>query len=283
MDYLSLDPLLRAALQEDLGHGDLTTDAIAASCGSKAGLAGNLAHIEAREEFVLAGWCVFRRVFQLLGRVEDEVHFREGMKVKPTTIGILRADPVLLLKGERVALNFLQRLCGIATVTRKYVDLIAHTRAKVLDTRKTTPLWRGLEKYAVRMGGGHNHRHGLDDGILIKDNHIVMAGGVKAAIEACRHRRGHLQKIEVEVTNLKELEQAISTEVEIVLLDNMTADEVREAMRLAKGRCLVEVSGGVNENNIVQYAEAGVDFISLGALTHSYRASDVRMLLQSDA
>lgn len=280
MDFLSLDPLLQAALQEDLGEGDLTTDAIANRL-PKAPVAAKVARIEAKEELVLAGWPVFRRVFQLLGEVEDEVRFKEGVRVNRTTIGILRANPSLLLKGERVALNFLQRLCGVATVTRKYVELIAHTGARVLDTRKTTPLWRSLEKYAVRMGGGHNHRHGLDDGILIKENHIVMAGGVEEAIDACRNREGQAQKVEVEVTNSKELEQAVSAGADIVLLDNMTVEAVREAVRLARGSCLFEVSGGVNEANIVSYAETGVSFISLGSLTHSCRASDVSMLLQS--
>lgn len=274
MDFLSLDPLLRAALQEDLGRGDITTDAVVPPASR------GLARIHAQEALVLAGWPVFLRVFQLLGKVEHEARFEEGQKVEGGLLGVLRAEAAVLLKAERVALNFLQRMCGVATLTRRYVELVAHTGTRILDTRKTTPLWRDLEKYAVRAGGGHNHRMGLDDGILIKENHIAMAGGIAAAVRACRERCAHLRKVEVEVRNLQELVQALEAGCEAALLDNMAVDEVREAVRIAPGRCLLEVSGGVNENNVVQYAETGVDFISLGVLTHSYPASDISMLVE---
>ena len=287
MDLLSLEPLLKAALQEDLGHGDLTTEAISkGSAGNSSGVSF-LARVEAREELVLAGWPVFRRVFQLLGKVQDEVNFSEGSEVGTVTIGVLRAENSVLLRGERVALNFLQRLCGVATTTRKYVDLVAHTPVKLLDTRKTTPLWRSLEKYAVRMGGGYNHRQGLDDGILIKENHLAVAGGIEAAVQACRNResrnrKDRLQRIEVEVRTVRELEEAIGAGADSVLLDNMAVDDVQRAVQITKGRCLLEASGGINENNVVQYAQTGVDFISLGILTHSYRASDISMLLEPE-
>lgn len=280
MDFLDLDPLLRQALREDLGRGDITTDAILERSGSLKGGAQVQAKIVANEEFVLAGWPVFVRVFQLLGDIEGEAYFEEGSSVGRETVGKLSGAPSVVLKGERVALNFLQRMSGVATQTRKYVSLIAHTRAKVLDTRKTTPLWRTLEKYAVRIGGGHNHRFGLDDGILIKENHIAIGGGIEAAINACRSQSAHLHKIEVEVKNLEELGQAISAGADVVLLDNMTPRQVEEAVKIANGRCVLEVSGGVRESSIIEYAETGVDLISLGVLTHSYRSVDMSLLLE---
>ncbi len=283
MDFLSLDPLLKAALQEDLGRGDGTTEAIVDWDAQDRSEVRFLARIEAREELVLAGWPIFRRVFELLGEVEDEVCFKEGSRVGAATIGLLRGRNSVLLKGERVALNLLQRLCGVATTTRRYVDLIAHTPVRLLDTRKTTPLWRSVEKYAVRMGGGHNHRQGLDDGILIKENHIAIVGGIQAAIQACRNRQSHLQRIEVEVRTLSELEQGIGAGADIVLLDNMSVEDVQKAVKVAKDRCLLEVSGGIDENNVVRYAQTGVSFLSLGILTHSYRASDISMLLEPEA
>lgn len=279
MDFLGLDPLLRTALQEDVGRGDITTDAILEGRSVQNAKRTAEARILAREEFILAGWPVFLRVFQLLGNVESEVYFREGERVAEC-IGTLRGETSVLLKGERVALNFLQRMSGISTLTRKFVDLIAPTGVRLLDTRKTTPLWRSLEKYAVRLGGGQNHRLGLDDGILIKENHVALAGGIPAAIEACRNRSRHLQKIEIEVRSIEELRQAVEAGAEVVLLDNIPVDEVRRAVQVTDGRCLLEVSGGVDESNIVQYAETGVDFVSLGKLTHSYRSVDISMLLE---
>ncbi len=279
MNFLGLDQLLRAALQEDLGRGDITTNAILDGWPVQKAKGTANARILAREEFVLAGWPVFLRVFQLLGNVESEIYFHEGERVVES-IGTLRGETSVLLQGERVALNFLQRMSGISTQTRKFVDLIAPTGARLLDTRKTTPLWRSLEKYAVRLGGGQNHRSGLDDGMLIKENHIALAGGIRAAVEACRNRSCHLQKIEIEVRSVEELQQAIEAQAEVVLLDNMPVDEVRRAVQVTDGCCLLEVSGGVDESNIVQYAETGVDFVSLGMLTHSYRSVDISMLLE---
>ena len=280
MHFLGLDPLLTAALQEDLGRRDVTTESI---LGSKQSSLPSQARLVARQRLVLAGWPVFQRVFQLLGELQSKVHFSEGEEVRSgQEIGLLWADGRVLLQAERVALNFLQRISGVATQTRRLVQRVAHTRVRILDTRKTTPLWRSLEKYGVRIGGGYNHRLGLDDGVLIKENHIALAGGFKQAVRACRQQLGHLQKIEVEVRNLQQLAEAIDCKVEVVLLDNMEVEQVRGAVEMVRGACLLEVSGGVNEGNIVPYAETGVDFISLGCLTHSYAAVDVSLLIEPD-
>ena len=278
MNSLNLDPLIRLALQEDIGSGDITSEAVL----EQSSLADSIleASVVAQETFTLAGWPVFLQVFQLLGPVEGESQIAEGDLVQPGLLGSIRARPSVLLQGERLALNFLQRMCGVATLTRKCVDLVAPTKVRILDTRKTTPLWRTLEKYAVRMGGGKNHRLGLYDGVLIKENHIVLAGGITQALEACRRRLNHLQKIEIEVTSLRELEEALEAGAEAVLLDNMEPETVTEAVALARGRCQLEVSGGVHESNLLQYAQAGVDFISLGALTHSHRAADISLDLK---
>ncbi len=278
MDFPSLDPLLKLALAEDLGGGDITTDAVLKGTGSPLRFQGTLI---AKEELVLAGWPVFIRVFQLLGDVEGQPRFEEGALVSGGAIvGTLKGAAPLLLKGERVALNFLQHMCGVANLTRSYVERVAHTRAKVLDTRKTMPLWRALDKYAVRMGGGHNHRLGLYDAILIKENHIAVAGGVQEAIEACRGAVADQHKIEIEVRNREEISQALGAGADILLLDNMTPEQVRDAVGMVEGRCLIEVSGGVNKSNIVQYAEAGADWVSSGVLTHSSPSSDLSLILE---
>ena len=280
MDFLSLDPLLRQALQEDLGRGDVTTEAILQS-NPRADRV-RTAQVLARRRMVLAGWPVFIRVFQLLGPVSGQARYGEGDWVEPGCLGTLEGSVSTLLKAERVGLNFLQRLCGIATQTRGCVDRVGSSRVRVLDTRKTTPLWRNLEKYAVRAGGGQNHRMGLDDGVLIKENHIAAAGGVRAAVEACRERSGHLQQIRVEVTNQEELDVALDAGVDVVLLDNMPVEEVRRSVAACAGRCLVEASGGITRQNLQAYAETGVDFISMGSLTHSVASSDISLMLDPD-
>jgi nicotinate-nucleotide pyrophosphorylase (carboxylating) len=189
----------------------------------------------------------------------------------------------MLLSAERVALNFLQHLSGVATVTRQYVQAVAGTRAKIVDTRKTTPGLRMLEKYAVSVGGGSNHRMGLDDGVLIKDNHLAMAGGVVEAVRRAREAAGHLHKIEVEVATLEQVKEALGARADILLLDNMTPETVAQAVQIARERegegddrrTLLEASGGINLSNVRQYAEAGVDLISIGALTHSAPSVDI--------
>lgn len=277
MDFLSLDPLLRQALQEDLGRGDITTEAILQANPRADGV--GTARVLARQRMILAGWPVFLRVFRLLGPVTGQARYGEGDWVEPGCLGTLEGPVSTLLQAERVALNFLQRLCGIATRTRGCVDRVGSSRVRVLDTRKTTPLWRNLEKYAVRMGGGRNHRMGLDDGVLIKENHIAAAGGVRAAVEACRERSGHLQQIRVEVTNQKELDAALDAGADAVLLDNMTVEQVRRSVAACAGRCLVEASGGITRRNLQAYAETGVDFVSMGSLTHSVASSDISLML----
>jgi len=278
MNFLSLDERLNDALREDLGRGDITTDAIIRSIGARSSKA--TAQVIAKEGMVLAGWPILARVFRLLGSVEDEVLFGEGECVgKDQTIGYVRGEPATLLKGERVSLNIIQRMCGIASETREFVSRVSHTRAKILDTRKTTPLWRDLEKYAVRCGGGYSHRQGLDDGILIKENHSAVAGGIAKAIQACRETGSHLHRIEVEVRDLNEVREALSARADIVLLDNMSVEQVKEAVQVIGGQAQIEVSGGIRKDNVTGYAEAGADFISLGALTHSYRSRDISILL----
>ncbi len=277
MDYLELDQRIREALREDLGRGDITTGAI---LGFPAKPIEARAAVVAKQELILAGWPVFTRVFQLLGAVQSACGFPEGERLGPGGIGWVSGDAGLLLQGERVALNLLQRMCGIATATRRLVDLVAHTKTRVLDTRKTTPLWRSLDKYSVRAGGGRNHRMGLDDAVLIKENHIALAGGVEAAVVACR-RASHLHKIEIEVRDSDELERAIAAGADIVMLDNMTPAQVQAAVVQCGGRCSLEVSGGVNEETIVAYAETGVDFVSVGGLTHSFHSADISMLIET--
>ncbi len=277
MDYLELDERIREALREDLGRGDITTGAI---LGFRSGRIQARAAVIAKQELVLAGWPVFTRVFETLGAVESRCAHREGEKIAPGTIGWVGGEADLLLKGERVALNLLQRMCGIATATRRLVDLVSHTKARILDTRKTTPLWRSLDKYAVRIGGGRNHRMGLDDAVLIKENHIALAGGIEAAIAACREA-SHLHKVEIEVQDASQMERAIAAGADVVMLDNMSPAQVREAVVRCDGRRPLEVSGGVGEETIVAYAETGVDFISVGSLTHSFRSADISLLIET--
>ncbi len=274
MDFLSLDPLLEGALQEDIGRGDITSEAIRRAI-PQSGQSDVQAVVICREPVVVAGWPVFIRVFQLLGEVDVVSAPGEGCHLAPGEIGRLRADPFLLLKGERVALNLFQRTCGIATHTARLVEMVSHTEVRLLDTRKTTPLWRDLEKYAVRTGGGHNHRWRLDDAVLIKDNHIEIAGGVAAAVKACRGSGPHLCRVEVEISSLDQLEEAVDAGADVVLLDNMSPAQARQAVARAASNCQLEVSGGITAENLVAYAETGVDFISIGALTHSVRARDV--------
>jgi nicotinate-nucleotide pyrophosphorylase (carboxylating) len=237
----------------------------------------------AKQDFILAGLEIADAVFtsfdpylQIESAVGDGEEIKAG-KVFARATG----DAQVLLAAERVALNFLQRLSGIATITRKYVAAIAGTNAKIVDTRKTTPGLRILEKYAVTVGGGHNHRLGLDDGVLIKDNHLAMAGSMVEAVRNARAAAGHLHKIEVEVATLEQVAEALDAKADILLLDNMKPETVRQAVEIVRKRephdrrTLTEASGGINLDNVRAYAEAGVDLISIGALTHSAPAVDI--------
>jgi len=254
------------ALREDLGsRGDITTGATVPAQATA------LATFGARRDGVISGLDVAAEAFRSVDpAVVFEPLVRDGDRVAPGSVvarvsGAARA----ILTGERVALNFLCHMSGIATLTRRYVDAVAGTRARIIDTRKTTPGLRAFEKYAVRCGGGANHRSGLYDAILIKDNHIVAAGGVEAAIESARAHAGHMVKIEVEVDDLASLEAALKHPIDAVLLDNMDVTVLRQAVKLVAGRVITEASGGVNLDTVRGIAETGVDLISVGALTHS--------------
>jgi len=269
-----VDRLIRTALEEDIGPGDVTTAATVTP--------GTLARAElvAKEEFLLAGIGVARRVFELLdAEVAFECLVADGLAVKRgEVLAWLKGDAASLLQGERVALNLLQRLSGVATLTAQFVKETAGTSATIVDTRKTTPGLRALEKYAVRVGGGGNHRMALYDGVLIKENHVAAAGGITTAVTRARRHAPHTLKIEVEVRTLQEVAEALAAGADILLLDNMDLAQLRAAVELVGGRAVTEASGGVNLDTVRAIAETGVDLISVGALTHSYRSVDISML-----
>lgn len=267
-----VEPLVRAALVEDLGRaGDLTTDTLI-DAGATATV-----RIVARDHGALAGLDCARIAWRLVDpRIEVEVHLPDGSRVVPGSVIATATGPARgLLTGERVALNFLGQLSGVASATRRIADVIAHTDALIADTRKTVPGLRALQKYAVRCGGGANHRFGLDDAILIKDNHIAVAGGIAAAVDRARAAVGHMVKIEVEVDSLAQLEELLRTPVDAVLLDNMEPPTLARAVALVDGRMTTEASGRITLDTVVPIAEAGVDLISSGALTHSCAVLDV--------
>ncbi|NLJ26922.1 MAG: carboxylating nicotinate-nucleotide diphosphorylase [Deltaproteobacteria bacterium] len=268
-----LDALLWMAIQEDLEHGDVTSETVI-----EAQMLGT-AVVVGREPFVLSGSQAFCRIFQLMDSAVDVKRlFQDGESI-PSDIPVfeIRGRVRTLLTAERTALNLLQRLCGVATLTRRMVDALEGTSCRLLDTRKTTPLWRTLEKEAVRHGGGFNHRFGLSDGVLIKDNHIGAVGSVGEAVRRARRGAPHTLKIEVEVENLDELEEALEEGADIVLLDNFPLDRLKEAVIRNRGRALLEASGGITLERVRAIAETGVNFISSGALTHSARAIDLSL------
>ena len=270
-----IDRLIKLALEEDIGIRDLTTSAIV-----DRGTEGN-AHVIAKEDMVLAGIEVFHRIFMVLNsKARLNKFFKDGEHVRSDDIiAEIFCDVSDLLMGERVALNFLQRLSGIASLTHMYVEKIKGYNAQVVDTRKTTPGWRTLEKYAVKMGGGKNHRSGLFDGVLIKDNHIKACGGIRSAIEKAKENIPHISKIEVEVSDLNQVREAVDSGADIIMLDNMDIAEMEKAVQLINKRAVVEASGGVNLDTIADIAKTGVDLISVGALTHSARACDISMTI----
>jgi nicotinate-nucleotide pyrophosphorylase (carboxylating) len=269
---LLIVPAVHAALAEDLGRaGDLTTEAtIDADARARVVIA-------ARQAGRVAGIAFARHAFRALDA--DAVFTAgagDGSDVAPgDVIATIEAKTRALLSAERVALNFTGRLSGVASLTAQYVKLVDGTGARIADTRKTTPGWRAFEKYAVRCGGGANHRFGLDDAILIKDNHVAAAGGVAAAIARAKAYAGHMVKVECEVDSLAQLEEALAAGTDLVLLDNMTPDMLREAVRITNGRATLEASGGVNLGTVRAIAESGVDMISVGALTHSAPVLDI--------
>jgi nicotinate-nucleotide pyrophosphorylase (carboxylating) len=267
-------------LAEDIGRGDITTTATVPVDTRGYG------RFLAKESLVLCGLDVAEAVFFQLDPDSSEIEttFNEGDEIEAGTVfATLKGYADVLLVGERTALNLIQRMSGIATLTREYVNAVEGTGTVIVDTRKTTPGLRMLEKYAVTVGGGKNHRMGLDDGVLIKDNHIALAGGITAAVQAAKHRVGHLHKIEVEISNWAQLREAILAGAEIVMLDNQTPEEAAKLVGMARDMnpaVLIEASGNMSLDRVRSYAEAGVDLISVGRITHSARAVDISFKIQ---
>ena len=271
LPHEAIAQVVALALAEDVGAGDLTSQSVVPE------QARLRATLTAREPLTLAGMPIVHEVYRQLGdpeAVDDAI--QEGLQVETgEVLGVVETNARLALTGERTALNFLQRLSGIATLTRTFVDEVAGTGARILDTRKTTAGLRAFEKYAVAMGGGVNHRFGLFDAILIKDNHVAAAGGVAAALRGAQTAHPNDLRIQIEVDTLEQLDDALAADAEFVLLDNMTPAQVQTAVRRTAGRARIEVSGGVTLGNVRAYAETGVDDISVGSLTHSARAVDI--------
>lgn len=272
MNWLIVDNIIKEALNEDCPFGDVTTEAIVdkdSTC---------TVDLISKEEGIIAGIEVFSRVYHILQDVEVTFFIKEGERVKKNQIiGKIKGNTRKVLIGERVALNLIQRLSGIATLTNKFISKLENTKTKLLDTRKTTPNLRILEKYAVSIGGGNNHRFNLSDGILIKDNHIDAAGGIKEAVFKAREYAPFVRKIEVEVETLNEVKEALQCGVDIIMLDNMDIDTLKEAVSLIGNRAKTEASGNVTLDNIEEIAKTGVNYISSGYITHSYKAFDLSM------
>ena len=268
-----IDQIVALALFEDSGLGDVTSESILPGSRKGRGV------IKAKQDCILAGTDVARRTFQVLDPdVRLQFFFKDGDAVSSgDEVLSAEGDLLSLLKAERVALNFLQRLSGIATLTRKYAAALEGYSTRLTDTRKTTPGWRRLEKAAVRSGGGYNHRFSLYDGILIKDNHIAVAGGISAAVQAVKKRSSHLMKIEVEVTTMDQVDQALAAGADVIMLDNMSCADMAEAVTRIHGQALVEASGNVSLETLKDIAATGVDVISCGALTHHAVSVDLSM------
>lgn len=272
LNYLIVDKIIKDALKEDIPYGDITASSIVTS-GSKA-----KASLIAKEDGIICGLPVFERVFTILGDVTFKSFINEGSSVtKGDIIGELYGDALNILMGERIALNLLQKMSGIATLTNKYVKKLEGLNTKLLDTRKTTANLRILEKYAVKIGGGHNHRFSLSDGILIKDNHIGYAGSIKNAIKLAKENSSFIRKIEVETECKEQILEAIEAGADIIMLDNMTPNQAKEMVKLIAGRAITECSGNITLDTIRSYALSGVDFISSGELTHSVKAFDISL------
>ncbi|MFQ5560952.1 MAG: carboxylating nicotinate-nucleotide diphosphorylase [Nitrospinota bacterium] len=273
MMHFIADGLIRSALREDIGTGDITTQSIIP------GEAKGVARVIAKENFVLCGVAIFKSVFSAIDQsVQVKTLKTDGDTVQNRDTFLEVQGPMRsLLSGERTALNFIQRLSGISTLTRRYVEELHGTGCTVLDTRKTTPGWRTIEKYAVLKGGAKNHRKGLFDGILIKDNHIQAAGGVKQAISLARKGAGPYLRIEVETQSLSQISEALVCGADIIMLDNMPLQKMQEAVEFISGKTMTEASGNITIENARAVAQTGVDFISVGALTHSARSVDISM------
>lgn len=270
---LNADELILSALREDITSEDITTNSVMREY--------QLGEVEliCKQDGVIAGLDVFKRTFELLDS-KTEVTFtkKDGDTVKNgDKIGVVRGDIRVLLSGERTALNYLQRMSGIATYTRSIADLLKGSKTKLLDTRKTTPNMRVFEKYAVKVGDGYNHRYNLSDGILLKDNHIGAAGGVKEAVQMAKEYAPFVRKIEIEVENLDMLKEALDAGADIIMLDNMSVEDMKEAVKLVSGKAETECSGNVTKENVERLVDIGVDYISSGALTHSSPILDLSL------
>ena len=270
---VNADQLIMSALQEDITSEDISTNSVMPHY--------QLGEVEliCKEDGIIAGLDVFKRVFTLLDETTEATFTcKDGDAVKKgQKLGVIRGDIRVLLSGERTALNFLQRMSGIATYTRRIADLLKGTKTKLLDTRKTTPNMRIFEKYAVKVGGGCNHRYNLSDGILLKDNHIGAAGGVKEAVRMAKEYAPFVRKIEIEVEDLDMLREALEAGADIIMLDNMSVEDMREAVKLAAGKAETECSGNVTKENVAKLVDIGVDYISSGALTHSSPILDLSL------
>lgn len=272
MNLFNIDNLIKEALTEDINYMDLTTEAIVKNNNK------SVANLIAKQDGIISGIFVFKRVFDLLGDVECEIYFNDGSFVnKGDIICKLSGNTKNILIGERTALNFIQRMSGIATLTYKFVRQLEGTNTKLLDTRKTTPTLRILEKYSTSIGGALNHRYNLSDGILIKDNHIKAAGGIKNAVELVRQKYGNIKKIEVEAETIDMVKECLECHADIIMLDNMDIDTMKKALSIIDKKALVEVSGNVTLDNIREIAKLGVDYISTGYITHSYKSLDLSL------
>lgn len=272
INFLVVDKIIKDALIEDIPVEDISTNAVISENSN------STIDLICKEEGIIAGLKVFERVFKILGDVEVFLLKNDGDKVYPKDkIAYLKGNTRNILLGERVALNLLQRMSGIATLTNKFVKEIEHTNAKLLDTRKTTPNLKVLEKYAVKVGGGHNHRFNLSDGVMLKDNHIAAAGGITNAVKLCRENSSFVRKIEVETETLEMVKDALDAKADIIMLDNMDLDTAKEAIKMIGDKATIEFSGNVRLENIKSIAEIGVDYISVGALTHSVKNLDLSM------
>ncbi len=272
MNWLIIDNLIMEAIKEDIPQNDITTDFIIRD--------DSICSVDliAKENGVIAGLAVFERVFKILGEVNVEFFKQDGDVVNEgQCIAKLRGKTKHILTGERTALNYLQRMSGIATLTRTYVDKLEGTGVKILDTRKTTPNMRIFEKYAVKIGGGCNHRYNLSDSVLIKENHISAAGGIREAVNIIRENVSFVKKIEVEVETLKQIHEALEVGADIIMLDNMDVVTMRKAVEIINKKALVEASGNVTLDNISEVAMSGVDYLSVGAVTHSSKVLDLSM------
>lgn len=272
LNFLIVDDIIKRALKEDSPYGDVTVSAIVSP------LERAEVDLIAKEDGIICGLDIFKRVFEILGEVEVNLFVKDGDLVKNTmVIGKVTGNAGNILIGERIALNLLQRMSGIATLTNKYVKKLEGLNTKILDTRKTTPNLRALEKYAVKIGGGVNHRFSLSDGILIKDNHIGYAGSIKEAIKLAKKNSSFVRKIEVETETEDQVLEALEVGADIIMLDNMSPDLARDMVKLINGRALTECSGNITLDTVTDYGKTGVDYISSGELTHSVKAFDISL------